>query len=667
MNVTTCSKKLFVSLLYISLIAMPAYARLSTCILPDDAYYEFSFMFKPESFYGKNISLLNDCNGADKILWSRHTLDFTFDAVYGRETTGHNAIEFLAQGRNRGVWGNSRSISQTNYTPIKMSESVLGYHNHSIPRHIFWIREIWLKLNIEDVFGLSFRYPQTFTCGAFKFELGRGIALGPNYASGPEVLGFYSEDVIDQFAFGFKFSGNVTESCAYDLYGAILNNRSGSLSDTGAFVRGQLYDYQYCPQRGFGIVNFVIAGRLKWSPIDCPEIGKLTLEPYWMINDDPEQTVLVLGDAHSVLGSLGFAGEFETPRFACGFDSAINLGYQDVHGLDRNIVRIENIGKKITPDNTSQALLNEVNTQVVYNNPNDANDPQNGLPIPYIPNGTTQTVIENATRNAVWNGKSIGTVGQAGEWYGYLEAPIYLANSSGRFRDPYRNKYQGAMFVADAALISRDKNFQFAGTVGWASGDNNPNFDTIDGVYSGFIGLQELYYGKRVKSAFILGSSGKLRRPLSFPINSTVGNVASTVNGFTNIAFVGVGTTYKHNWACDKKVQLHTSIISYWQDFPSLAYDAEKRVELKTNADDFLGIEMNAFFDYYIMKDLKLFFVGAVFIPGEHFYEIKGKPINSAQLAALNRLDRTGFLGERVPNIGADTAITGNIGLEYYF
>ena len=58
-------------------------------------------------------------------------------------------------------------------------------------------------------------------------------------------------------------------------------------------------------------------------------------------------------------------------------------------------------------------------------------------------------------------------------------------------------------------------------SAGVASGDDNPNIDTQDRVYSGFIGLQEIYSGgSRVRSAFVLGGAGKLPRPLSEPTSN---------------------------------------------------------------------------------------------------------------------------------------------------
>jgi hypothetical protein len=67
------------------------------------------------------------------------------------------------------------------------------------------------------------------------------------------------------------------------------------------------------------------------------------------------------------------------------------------------------------------------------------------------------------------------------------------------------------------------------------------------------------------------------------------------------------------------------------------------------------------------MKNLKMYFVASVFLPGGHFDDIQGKPINAAQVRALDKVDRTGYNGEYVPNISNDMAATFNLGFEYIF
>lgn len=540
-----------------------------------DIWFDFSGNFKPEMFYGKNISLLNNDNHADKTIYLRHTLDLKLDIGFGRTKYDHDIIFTRFGARNKGVWGNARSISQTTDAETKISETVFGAHRHYIPRLFFWIREAWIDIDINNVLRLYTLSHHNFTLGAFKFQLGRGIALGDAYAIGPELLGFYTDDAVDQYAFGGKLHGDILENrLSYDLYTAILDNKSSSLSDTAAHILGQQYGCRITPARGFGKVNYVVAGRLNWHAIEVPDYCSVFIEPYWLYNDQPEQKVEYLGDASSILGTLGMAGEYFGERFEFGFDYAFNLGRQKVKGWDRNHIIINNYN----------GYLREINSNVLYQNKANPNDPLNGTGFPYVPGGSAQSIIYASPENETENGKEIGTVT-------FDSNEITLVNSTNRFRDPYKNKYNGWMFVTDAAWWNKAKDINIAATFGFASGDSNPNEVNEDGEYSGFIGLQELYSGKRVKSAFILGSAGRLRRPLSIPLSMrTKGGFARAVSGFTNLIFTGWAIYWQPN-KLDRNLIFHPNMILYWQDFPTRGYDINTGQETKGCASKFLGTE----------------------------------------------------------------------------
>src|SRR5581483_842325 len=187
----------------------------------NDWEYIFSGVFKPESFYAKNPTWLNNLNPFDRIYYSRHVLDLTVDILYGAQTFGTKIAELLFQVRNKGVWGNPESIASTTEAEVKTLEAVSG------------------------------------------------IALGDAYAVGPESLGFYADSAIDQYAFGAKFAGEfITRVLSYDLYTAILQNNSSNLGDTAKKILGQQFGRLETPERGFGKVNFLFAGRLNWNVFD---------------------------------------------------------------------------------------------------------------------------------------------------------------------------------------------------------------------------------------------------------------------------------------------------------------------------------------------------------------------------------------------------------------
>jgi len=598
-----------------------------------DFEYSLSSIFKPETFYGKNINLLNNNNDFDRIYFSRHTLDITFDVLYGKKTYGDNVAEFSFTVRNRSIWGNPESIARTTEAETKILESIGRPHRHAIPRHIFWMREGWLLFDISEALSLPFSNKHTFTTGAFSFELGRGISLGDAFAVGPEILGFYTESVVDQYAFGGKFNGDILTNClSYDLYTAILQNKSTSLSETAKKILGQEFDHLKRPERGSGKVNFLIAARLNWEVFNN-KLGLLNLEPYALFNSDPEQRVEFFADASSKLGTIGFAGEYSGEKFEGGFDYALNLGQQRVKGWDRNQIEEENRDGFV----------------VLVNNHVRIDNPESGAKALYAPNSETgtqvQKIIDESFRNESQNGKQIGSVNGVGN----------LFNTDNRFRNPFTNRYEGWMFVIDASCWIYKQDLKFALTAGVASGDDNPNFETKDGKFDGFIPLQEIYSGKRVKSAFVLGGAGKLRRPLSTPTtNQAPSKFAQNVSGFSNIVFFGSGLTWKpKSWK--KSLKIRPNILAYWEEHST------------GNARTYLGAETNIFVDYYMLEKLKFFFVGSIFFPGTFYVDRKGLPITARQEAELDRLDRTGFEEDRIPDLGNDIAYTFNIGLNYEF
>jgi len=220
-----------------------------------DFEYIFSGKFTPETFYGRNITWLNNNNcGLDQLWYARHTLDLSLDVIYDKrppleeqekKCLGKPAAEFYFTIRDRAIWGNPGSIASTSEETFRLSEAVVGAHKHTIPRHIFWIRELWLEFDLATLLQLPFREEHSFKIGAFPFSLGRGIALGSAFATGPDILGYYSEYLVDQFAFGGNFSGHLCEGkVCYDLYAAILNNKSNRQWHAKPLLKSEINAFQ---------------------------------------------------------------------------------------------------------------------------------------------------------------------------------------------------------------------------------------------------------------------------------------------------------------------------------------------------------------------------------------------------------------------------------------
>jgi hypothetical protein len=618
-----------------------------------DLEFVFSGVFKPETFFGKNINWLNNDNDFDKSYYSRHVLDLAFDVLYGKETFGKQILEFYFQLRNKGVWGNPESIASTTFADIKVLDAIRGTHKHGFPRHVFWIRQLWLQFDLSQATNLPFANKHTFTLGSFPFQLGRGIALGDAYAVGPEILGFWADSAIDQFAFGAKFSGDLfPKILSYDLYTAILQNNSTGLGDTSKTVLAQEFGGTTNPERGFGKVSYIIAGRLNWTAFENDWLGRLTLEPYGLYNNDPEQKIEFPADATSKLGTTGLAGEFYGKRFEFGFDYAVNFGQQRVKGWDRNVLKEANRGGIVTLAN-DQVTATYTNLQGVVVTEQ----------VPYVVEkdgkpGEAQKIINTTFRNESQNDKVIGTVDSLGYLTPFSATPFVLKNSKGRFGNPYTNKYEGWMFVTDASYaFGEKKELQVAVAAGITSGDDNPNFETKDGEYNGFIGLQEVYSGKRVRSVFLLGGAGRLQRLLSTPATTDIqapSRKAQAISGFTNLVFCGTSLKWKPTtWK--KPFEINPNVLALWQEHQI------------GNARTFLGVETGLFINWSLLKDLKLFWVSSMFFPGSHYKDRMGTPVLTDEERAFLNSDNPTAIQDRIPGLGNNVAYTFNLGLIYTF
>lgn len=620
---------------------------------------KFQIKYKPETFYGKNINLLNNANESDRILFSRSTLDLNLGLDYGKKKYDENILNFFATIRNKSTWGVPESIARTTVTRIKTLESLDSGHLHFLTRQIFWLREMWLRFSINDAFGLSFACKHYFTVGAFPFELGRGISLGAAYAVNPGPLGFFSDNSIDQYAFGFKLSGDVVKGkLTYDIYGSVLNNKGDAIVNTAENIYSQRFGFKEKPERGAMHLNFITAGRLRWFPIKT-DVDSIIFEPYFLVGKKPECKVEFLADSEVILGTLGFASEFVIGNFEFGFDTARNLGKQVVFGWDRNKVISENF----------QSFFSVVNSDVV------AEDPKINPKAPkvaFVPGSQAQQLIENVAQDQSQNGEQIGT--------GPVADPrdpaqqINLFNSLTRFRNGYSNTLEGWMLVFDGGYWFCDRQVRLAAGGGVASGDKDPNVNLedplnskVDGNYKGFLGLQEIYTGNRIQSVFLLGGAGRIPRPLTCPRpNNLITLFPTLVSGFTNLIFSGGSIYYtskhfKHNF------EIRSNVLSYWQYFPTNKFDRVAKQTSPEHARNHLGVEVNTFFNVHLVKDFQFFAVGSVFIPGNHFKDIRGMPLNKEQRKILDRADNSGSSLDALPLLGADPAWTLNVGLEFRF
>lgn len=604
-----------------------------------DSVFEPMIKLNIQNFYGRNLTLLNDKNEADQsIIPAKFTFDGSAMYTFGQATHDYEVIKVKSGIRTKGSFGIPEATGFTDSTSLQAFNVLFGSHSHSQNRLYLYMRELWF-------FG-AFNKNTNFTIGLFPFELGRGIALGSAYAVDPDGLGYNAPNVVDQFAPGARLSGAILDNkrLTYDLYAEVSNNKSDSFGNTNAKIRGQEYGHRFCQARGFGVVNFIVAARLQAYALKNNGT-RLVLEPYVLFDDEKEQKVDVLGDASSKLGTLGFAFEGTVGNFEFGGEFAQNVGHQKVKGIDRNVAQFDVREGVHYTVNSNVIAINTIAPDIAGKNA--------------VFTKTNQEIINSSIQAESQNGKQIGTSN--------------LKNNATRFRDPYCVNFHGNMFVFDMLYNLQAWSASIAAGMGYASGDENPHkllgdhFDTETNFnYGGFISLQEVYSGKRLKSALLLGGPARIPRLLSFPTDQVNEQFASSVQRFTNITFLGGAFSIKlPMWSYIWNV--NSNMIAFWQPHASRLFARGVDRSVPQFASTFLGTEINLFLDVKLAEDLKFFATTAIFLAGSHYDDVQGLPINREQVNFLNSFNATGFVGDKVPLLGSDPAFFINTGIEYKF
>jgi hypothetical protein len=605
------------------------------CLKKQMGCFYLSGKYMTEGFGGKDLNFLNDSFREDRAFYMRHTFDLSTDAQCHNEVYGDNIANLKLTLRNKGNWGVQGSVAPTTAATVSAAGVTFGSHTHSLSRHFIWLREAWVQAQINAIFKMNTEGTKHFfKAGFFPFAFGNGIALGAAYAVNQGLVAFYSDYAVDQFAPGLLFTGEfLKDRVAYDVYGAILQNNSNSLSANLEQIYLMRYGRRATPERGFGSVNWLAAARLQLVPWKDEKTGTVEFEPYFLFNRIPEQVIEFPADASSKLITLGFELDYGVGNFEGGIEFAHNLGRQQVHGWDNNGTELSNVTGTVLVVNTKvtdlvsgqKALVTDANQALIYSVP--PSEAQNGQVIP----GTG------------------------------------LKNASDRFTDPYCTLFKGWMLVGEFMYWFAQKQIGIALGGGIASGDNNPNFNAEnpraplpDGTYEGFIPLQSIYTGEKVESALFFGQ-GSIVRPLSLPTEGIEQSfVADKVNGFTNVAYVGIGAHIKPKWK--NKLYIRPNILGFWQPEPTNQFDAANRTGLNCPAAPYYGTEVNIFWDIFPIDCIKGSLITGVFFPGSHFREIRGIPTSKDQL----KLIKSGgsFLNRTVSN---DTAYFLNLRLEYRF
>ncbi len=572
----------------------------------------------------------------DKLVANKTKIDLTLN-------TRGDCARSKVTARNKVVWGNHKVI-YTDMAWLTTVNAAATAHSHNIGPNMVWIREVWVELDITKACKMTDILQQTLTVGSFSFQLGRGIALGDAYSVNPAALGFFQDNTVDQYAWGAKVSGGlIKDYLNYDLYLAILSDKSTSLRETNFPTQIKAYGTGDGIVRGAGVIGYTLGGRMVFTPLKG--VTTLKFEPYALHHHDPEQKIEFFCDAKANLTTAGFAAELVASRFEFGFDCAFNFGSQNVKGWDRNNINFVN--------------RNGLGT-FVYS------DVFNVDPTIVTPTAANNVVMDPSNKSQV---KAVADVTPGAFSNGAQIAGTSIYNGTNRYRNPYKVTFGGFMWVGDMSFWLIPNNLKASATAGISSGDQNPHANlsdpfssNVDGTYNGFIPLQELYCGVRVPSFF--GMASGILRPLTVPDSG--GKFATTVNNFSNLVFCGFGFKYAPEKAI-KRWHVSPNVIMYWQDQPSNAFDLVTGKSLNKPANKKLGVEGNFFFETHPSENVYISGGAAIFSPGQHYFDIQGKPTSPEQRALLDAAISAGKDTTKLPLIGDDSAYSVSIAFGYIF
>lgn len=577
-----------------------------------DTAFTVGGYLKVAGWYKKNNEMLNSYL-PDEAQYIKNTFEVNFDCAYGEKTFEHKAVEAYVDVMNKSTWGlGSEYASDEAAGPgqVRISQSLLPKHAHVNSKPLIWIKDGWLRMSVSAIAGVHASNNLHFIqLGWFPFVLGRGIALGTNYGQSRELVGLFTSKE-DKSAPGLLLTGEIVkDTLSYDVYYSKREERSNNLRNTLAPIKAQLIGHKTEPWRGVAKDNDLIAGRLCWKALDADSYGKLKLEPYVFYNPASDQKVEVTADSKLELGSVGFAAEHVYKNFEIGGEVAANFGQETVYAVDRN---------KIEVRRNSDGRLTEVFSKIYSRNDPSANLNGNATESAFVTTARNTTVASNdAAKKEAIDGEDP------------LATDPNFGSRERRLRPEYKNKLRGWMGVLDGAYTFQTWNLTLALAYGYVSGDKNPQYPEKNKTYKGFIGVDECYCGKRVKSIFY--DERDLQVPASF--DAIRGRVAQEM-AFTNLQFTGLSATWKPAFAKAKKLSFNPNMLFYWKNYASrkYAYDVvtpRAGSVLREKASKFLGTELNVMVQSELLQDLKAFGTVATFIPGTYFKDIKGVPLDT--------------------------------------
>jgi hypothetical protein len=340
-------------------------------------------------------------------------------------------------------------------------------------------------------------------------------------------------------------------------------------------------------------------------------------------------------DSDVDLFTLGLNGELTSDKFEFGFEVAANSGRQHVYSVDKNKIELKT--------NETTGALEERYSHIL--------------------DGSASAI-------ATGDLKAELTKGLHRDGATFFVGTTSYNSADDRITNEYRNRYQGTMFVVDGSFLS-NYGFKLSVAGGYASGGPNPHSDPVNKGHKGFVGISEVYSGKRVPSMIILGG-GNVKRPLA--LGNKNGKLKDFIEGaFTDVIFVGSGLHVAPESMKERKTEFSVNSLLFVKDHQhnkiNLIDDQPVFSETE-KACRFLGVELNGLAKIEPIAGLTFGIKGAVFFPGTYYKDITGAQLSEDVIGKLKDRDLDKIYGSNPKSqyrIASDTCYYISLDVKYKF
>ncbi len=613
---------------------------------------------KTEYVRSWNTATLNSAGGIDRAAAYNANVELGTNVAYGKEKYGKAALRFFLRSRLQYQAGRFDKVLVTNPSTVKINNAVLPVPGASLNATVPWYKHAGAELYVNSLFDQEVATDHFLKVGLFEYEVSRGIAYGSGYGTAKDYLGIYSGS--QNFSpFGILLSGEmIKDRLGYEFYFARLEEKSADYKQTSAYTKKHIVGERAAGRAGSGNCNDVFTGTLK-SKYGSDRFGDLKSNLFVVFNNAVDQQIEVANDSQSKLVTVGTSLEYEKGNFELGLEIARNLGTEYVYNIDRNAITL------IRGFPGAEHDVISAYSKVALSSATDSFHNTSTAPVVNTIKTAVDAYSGNENSSIVASGLTSTSLVSEAEDY-------VLRNASDRYRRAYTNKYTGWMAVADASYNWKPANMKISVAAGHASGDENPHTARKDGEttkeydYNGFVGINENYSGKRVKSILALDA-----RKLQAPLTNQAGEMQYFDNSFTDMTFVGTGIV----WRLPKRdLECTANALAYWKDKRSWSYVYTVSTDGygSTPARRYYGLELNSTFVLKLLPGLNLNGSAAVFIPGGFYYDVKGLPVGSNVIdtaQTVSSQDQTNNTGvaPAVGRLGTDPQVALSLALQYKF